>query len=289
MITKLQNEHISIEVNSLGAELWSLKKIDNDFEYLWQGDKKYWGNRSPVLFPTVGAVKNSKFIVNNIEYPLGNHGFALKSEFVLIEETKTKLVYSLKSNSEIIKMYPFQFELLLSYTLTESSVTIDYKVKNIDTSEIYFQLGTHPGFNIPLDKNLTLNDYYIDFNKLEDCKRLFFDEANLTITNKDGNGLKGQKLNLENEYFYEGAAIFRNIKSDELLLKSDKGERFVKFNFNKFPALGVWQKPDAPYICIEPWHGISDDDNYTGEFKDKEMIITLDKSEEYDCFMTIGI
>lgn len=289
MINRIQNKNISIEVNSLGAELWSLKKIGSDFEYLWQGDKTFWGSRSPVLFPTVGAVKNSKFKVDGVEYPLGNHGFALKSEFVLIEETDTKLVYSLKSNDEIIKMYPFKFELLLSYSLNATTVEINYTVKNLDTDEIYFQLGTHPGFNIPLDNNLKMNDYYIEFNKSEDCKRLFFDKANLTVTNKDAPGLNGLKMNLKHETFYEGAAIFKSINSDELILKSDKGDRFVKLAFNKFPALGVWQKPDAPYICIEPWHGVSDDDDYTGEFKDKDMIITLDKSKEYNCFMTIEI
>lgn len=289
MINKIQNNKISIEVNSFGAELWSLKKVGNDFEYLWQGDTKYWGNRSPVLFPTVGAVKNSKYRIGDKEYPLGNHGFALNSEFTLIEESETKLVYSLKTNEEIKKMYPFNFELILSYALDESSVKIQYTVKNLDTQNIYFQLGTHPGFNMPLDSDLKFDDYYIEFNKKEQCNRLFFDKANLTITNKDEDGLEGQKLNLKHEIFYEGAAIYKNINSDQLVLKSDKGARFVKFSFDKFPALGVWQKPDAPYICIEPWHGISDDDNYTGEFQDKAMIITLDKNSDYNCFMNIEI
>lgn len=289
MISKIQNSNISIEVNSLGAELWSLKKTDSDFEYLWQGDKAYWSDRSPVLFPIVGAVKNSTYKNDGIEYSLGNHGFAKKAEFELLDQSDSTLIYSLRSNDEIIKMYPFKFELILSYSLKESTVLISYTVKNLDTKEIYFQLGTHPGFNTPLDSELKLNDYYIEFNKPENAKRLFFGEGNLTVTNKEEDGLNGQKMDLNHETFYQGAAIFKSINSNELTLKSDKDSRFVKLSFNKFPALGVWQKPDAPYICIEPWHGISDDDDYTGEFKDKAMIITLEPSKNYDCFMTIEI
>ncbi|MGL1891606.1 MAG: aldose 1-epimerase family protein [Spirochaetaceae bacterium] len=289
MITKIQNDKVSIEVNSIGAELWSLKKSGDDLEYLWQGDGTYWTGRSPVLFPNVGAVKGNKMKVDGVEYPLGNHGFPRKAEFELIEGTETKLVYSYKSNDESLKMYPFRFELILSYSLNDKGVSIDYTVKNLDTKEIYFQLGTHPGFNCPLDSELKFDDYYIEFNKSEDSRRLFFDQDNLTITNKDEDGLNGNKMPLKHETFYEGAAIFKDINSNEIALKSDKGSRFVKLSFNKFPALGVWQKPDAPYICLEPWHGISDDDNYTGDFKDKSMIITLDKAKEYNCEMTIEI
>lgn len=289
MISTLKNNEIAIEVNSQGAELWSLKKANDTFEYLWQGDATYWTGRSPVLFPNVGAVKDNKMTVDGKVYPLGNHGFPRKMAFELIEKNDSSLTYSFTANDETKAMYPFNFELLLTYSLEASCVTIDYKVKNLDTKEMYFQLGTHPGFNCPMQEGLEFDDYYLAFNKEETANRLFFDDANLLITNKEEAGLSGNTMALKHDLFYEGAAIFRNLNSNEVTLKSDKNDRFVKLSYNKFPYLGVWQKPDAPYICIEPWHGISDEDTYVGEFKNKEMMLNLEADKEYDCFMKIEI
>lgn len=289
MITTISNEHITIEVNTLGAELWSLKKTGEDYEYLWQGNPEYWTGRSPVLFPIVGACIHSEMKVDGELYPIGNHGFSRKTEFQLIQSDDSKLVYQLVSNEDTLKMYPFKFDLRLTYTLEGSQVIIGYEVINTDHNEIYFQIGTHPGFNVPMDEGLNFDDYYISFDVEESARRHFFDGDNLLVTNKDEDGLKGRQMALKHELFYEGATIFRGINSKELILKSDKGQRQVKLSYDKFSYLGVWQMKDAPYVCIEPWTGISDPDNYTGEFKDKEMMMSLDVGKDYSCYLAIEI
>lgn len=289
MITRISNDQITIAVNTQGAELWSLKKIGEDYEYLWQGNPEFWTGRSPVLFPIVGAVKNSEMKVNGELFPIGNHGFAKKTEFELASSEESMLVYKLVSDKETLKMYPFKFELSLTYTLEGSEVLIAYEVKNLDTKEIYFQLGTHPGFNCPMDEDLKFEDYYISFNEEETARRHFFDGANLLVSDRDENGLNGKKMALNHSLFYEGATIFRGINSKELVLKSDQGKRQVKLSYDKFSYLGVWQVKNAPYVCIEPWTGISDPDNYSGEFKDKEMMISLGASKVYQCKMGIEI
>lgn len=289
MITRISNNQITIAVNTLGAELWSLKKIGEDYEYLWQGNPEFWGGRSPVLFPIVGACKNSEMKVNGELYPIGNHGFSRKTEFELASSEELKLVYKLVSDKNTLKMYPFRFELSLTYTLKGSEVIIGYEVKNLDSNEIYFQLGTHPGFNCPMDEGLKFEDYYLSFNEEEMAKRHFFDGDNLLVTNKDEDGLNGKKMSLNHSLFYEGATIFRGINSKELVLKSDQGKRQVKLMYDKFSYLGVWQVKDAPYVCIEPWTGISDPDNYTGEFKDKEIMMSLKAGKVYNCKLMIEI
>lgn len=292
MITKISNEHITIAVNTLGAELWSLKKNDDDYEYLWQGNPEFWPGRSPVLFPIVGAAKNSEIKVDGKLYPLGNHGFSRASEFELVSSEESKLVYQLVSNNKTLKMYPFKFELRLTYTLEGSSVLIGYEVVNIDYNDIYFQLGTHPGFNCPMDEGLEFKDYHISFNKEETARRHFFDGDNLLITNKDEEGLNGLKMPLSHDLFKEGAAVYRGINSKELTLKSESGKRQVKLTYDKFSYLGIWHVTNndkAPYVCIEPWTGISDPDNYTGEFKDKEMMMSLKAGKTYSCKMSINI
>lgn len=289
MISTLSNGKISIAVNSVGAELWSIKKTDDSFEYLWQGDGTYWTGRSPVLFPNVGAVKNNVMRVDGVEYPLGNHGFPRKMEFELVNSDEYKLVYAYTYNEESLTMYPYKFVLELTYSLSEYSVIIDYAVKNMDNKVIYFQLGTHAGFNCPMADGVGFEDYYLEFEQSEKSRRYFFDAANLLITGKDTDGLEGTKYPLNFELFKEGACIFKDIKSNSITLKSDKNNRSVVLNYNKFPYLGVWQKYGAPYVCIEPWYGVSDPDNYIGEFKDKEMMLSLNENGTYECFLKITI
>lgn len=289
MISTLSNGKISIEVNSVGAELWSIKKVDDSFEYLWQGDATYWAGRSPVLFPNVGAVKNNVMRVAGVEYPLGNHGFPRKMEFELVKADQQKLVYAFTYNEEALSMYPFKFVLELTYSLSEYSVVIDYAVKNMDDQVIYFQLGTHAGFNCPMEDGLTMDDYYLEFDKEEKSPRYFFDAANLLITGKETRGLDGTTYPLNFDLFKEGACIFKNIQSSTITLKSEKSDRAVALEYNKFPYLGVWQKHGAPYVCIEPWYGVSDPDNYTGEFKDKEMMLSLEEKGTYTCFLKITV
>jgi len=289
MISTLSNGNITIEVNSIGAELWSIKKANDSFEYLWQGDGTYWTGRSPVLFPNVGAVKNNVMRVDGKEYPLGNHGFPRKLEFELKVKSDSVLTYIYSYNDESLQMYPFKFTLELSYTLIDTTVTIDYKVTNLDNQAIYFQLGTHAGFNCPMAEGLSFNDYYLEFDASEKSRRLYFDAANLLVSNKDSEGLDGTKYPLSFDLFTEGACIFKHIHSSKITLKSDQDARQVTLGFNKFPYLGIWQKQGAPYVCIEPWYGISDADDYTGEFKDKEMIIALEEKNVYDCQLTITV
>lgn len=289
MITQLKNDDITIEVNSLGAELWSIKKANETYEYLWQGDAEFWTGRSPVLFPCVGAVKNGRMIVDGKTYELGNHGFARKSEFQLVKEDSNSLVYVFKFDERTLSMYPYKFELQLTYTIEGTNVIIGYEVVNLDNQSIYFQIGTHPGFYCPMAEHLKLDDYYLAFNKEESSRRLFFDDANLLVSSKDEAGLSGKTMSLSHDLFYEGATIFRDMNSTEVTLKSDQDSRFVKLSYTKMPYLGVWQTSDAPYLCIEPWHGISDEDNYSGDFIKKEMMIELPVNKKYNCQLKISL
>jgi galactose mutarotase-like enzyme len=278
MITSLKNENITIQVKSLGAELTSLKKNNDSHEYIWTGDSKFWGGQSPVLFPIIGSLSEGTMTVDGKSYSLGNHGFARREEFKLIESTEDKLVYSLKYNEKTMAMYPYKFDLQLTYTLDGSSINISYKVINLDDKSIYFQLGTHPGFNCPMGDNLSLSDYSLIFSENENAKRYYCDAGNLLIENREELVLdESVELKLNPEMFYDGAFLFRDIKSKEITLKTEKDSKFVKVSNENFPYLGIWQPKDAPFLCIEPWHGLAEPVSFTGEFKDKELVIELKK------------
>ena len=290
MITSLKNENITIQVKSLGGELTNLKKNDSEYEYMWTGDSEFWAGQSPVLFPIIGSLSEGTMRVDGKSYSMGNHGFARREEFQLIEQKKDKLIYSLKYNEKTLSMYPYKFELQLIYTLENFGVKISYKVINLDDKTIYFQLGTHPGFNCPMKENLDFSDYFLEFSQSETANRYYCDAGNLLIENREESFMKdSKKLNINHEMFYDGAYLLRDIKSENITLKTEKDSSFIKVSRENFPYLGIWQPKDAPFLCIEPWHGLAEPAGFTGEFSEKELIIPLRKGEIHSASITFSI
>lgn len=161
-IISLSNDVISAQINTLGAELCSLKNTENK-DFIWEGDPAYWGKHSPVLFPIVGTLKNNTYTHNNKEYILTRHGFARDMEFELVDQTANTATFSIQSNSTTLASYPFQFELQIQYTLFHSTLEIAYKVINKDNSAIPFSIGAHPAFALPGN----FENYSLEFEKVE--------------------------------------------------------------------------------------------------------------------------
>lgn len=287
----LSNKLFEAEISSTGAELVSFKKLEDSCEYIWNGDKTFWASHSPVLFPIVCALKNGEMKVDGTVYQMGNHGFARKSEFELVQETDTKAVFKLSFNKDTLTMYPFKFNFYITYALTDNTLLVEYTVENIDDKTIYFQVGTHPAFNCPLDNKTKFEDYFIEFESAENLQRLYMNSTNVIITGRS------QKMELENnsilhlnhELFNEGALVFKKIHSNKVTLKSNKTSKKVVLSYEDLPAMGIWQAKNAPFICIEPWHGIADTDDFDDELKEKELIIHLNKAASYSCHYTIEI
>lgn len=286
----LKNDLASVQIKKLGAEVVSFKKKENDCEYMWNGDEKLWSGHAPVLFPIVCAANNGEIKVDGQIHKIGNHGFARKSEFELIEENDTKVVYRLSYDENTLAMYPFKFTLYICYNLDGNKLKVNYKVENVDNKEIYFQIGTHSGFNCPVDKKDKFEDYYLQFECNETLERLFMNDANVLISGKSEVILENNNiLPLTRELFEDGALVFRNINSKQVALRSKTTDKSVVVSYENLTYMGLWQAKDADFICIEPWHGIADEDNFNGEFKEKEMIITLKEGTSFECDYTIEI
>ena len=168
----LENDYLKVKIKKKGAEIISLYNKEKSFEHIWQADKKSWNQNAPILFPIVGKLKNGKYFIDNKEYKMKNHGFASFSTFEIISKSKSKVVLSLESNASTLKKYPFKFKLIVKYTLKENKVLIENKVVNIDNKKIYFSIGAHPGFNIPINKKEKYTDYYLEFSQKETVARM---------------------------------------------------------------------------------------------------------------------
>lgn len=290
MINVIENDVLKIEVNSLGAELSSIKTKKDGLEYLWQGDPSVWGRKSPILFPIVGKLKDNEYYIENEKYELGQHGFARDMEFQVEQQDKQILEYKLKYNEESLKKYPYKFLLTIIYELKENNLNIGYKVENLDSTDVYFSIGAHPGFNLPIINEEKLEDYYLEFDMLETVDSYQLNTEN-SVSLESIPFLDNEKvIHMTKDIFNKGAIILLDVKSDSLSLKSQKNSREICVKYDGFPYLGIWGQPDnSPFVCIEPWYGVADFEDTDKQYKTKRGIQKLEVSKEFNAnyFITI--
>lgn len=286
---EIKNSFIKVKIKSFGAELNSLQKMDENLEYIWQGDSKYWNRHSPILFPIVGRLKEDSYTYQNQKYNMTQHGFARDKEFEVIKNEADFIEFRLKSDEKILEIYPFSFELYVSYKLEKSSLIISYKVVNKSDDKMLFSIGAHPAFNWTLKEDEKKEDYFLEFENIKETKRYFLNDKGLIYDSVD---LKiiDNKIALNEKLFQNDALVFNDLNIKSVILKNSNNEKFIKLDFNNFPYLGIWSKPTgAPFICIEPWFGVADEDSSNQNFEDKKGIINLQKNEIFSCFYSIEV
>lgn len=256
MLYTLKNDRLTVQVNSYGAELFSVK--DGDLEYIWQGDEKYWKDRSPMLFPICGRLWDGKFTYGGKTYEMGCHGFARKSEFKAEQVSDTELHLVICSDGETKKSYPFDFTLTVVYRLEGDTLSVSFVIRNDGDTVLPASVGGHPGFNVPLDGKGSFEDYYLEFG--EECSP---DEMLLNGAyfsgQKRGYALEDGKIFRLKHSLFDLEGVFLTRVADSITLKSDKSERSVTVRYPDMPYVGIWQeaKVDAPFICVEPWSGFA--------------------------------
>ena len=278
----LKNQILTIKINPKGAELTSIFNNKNRTEYMWNADPKFWGRSSPVLFPIVGSLKDNMYRFDGKEYTLPRHGFARDRDFMVEKSEESSIIFLLTHDENTLKIYPFKFEFRLVYTLENNTLKVTYLVKNIGENKMYFSVGGHPAFAVPLVENTVYEDYYLEFNKTETFKRWGLTSEGLIETQPSDFLIDMDKLALTKELFYDDAIVFKNLNSTSVTLKTDKINHQLKFDFEGFPYLGIWAAKDADFVCIEPWCGIADTANHNQELTEKEGIIELGFGEIFE-------
>ena len=278
----LKNKFLTIQINQKGAELTSIFNNKNQTEYLWNANPKFWGKSSPVLFPIVGSLKENIYCFEDKEYSLPRHGFAREREFIVEKLEGNSHTFLLVHDQNTLKVYPFKFEFRLIYTLENNTVKVTYSVKNIGENKMYFSVGGHPAFAVPLAEYTDYTDYYLEFNKTETFKRWGLTPGGLIEIQPIDFMIDTNRLDLRKELFYDDAIVFKDLESTSVVLKSDKTNHQLKFDFEGFPYLGVWAAKDANFVCIEPWCGIADSANHNQKLTEKEGIIELNSGEIFE-------
>lgn len=267
----LKNEFLEIKINEHGAELSGIHGVKSGKEYLWHGDKNYWGRKSPVLFPVVGKYKNLTSIYDGKEYSLPQHGFARDCDFTLTEKTENSVSFELNESEDTLAKYPFCFRLVCSFLLTENKIKVKWDVTNTDSKEIYFSIGAHPAFNCKKGETvLSMNGENLEYSILN--------EDGLYIADKYP---VDSEFVLTDSIFDRDALIIENSGVTSVSLK-ENGQTTVTVNFAA-PLFGIWSptRKNAPFVCIEPWYGRADGADFDCDITKREWGNSLKPNETF--------
>lgn len=284
MIYTLNNGYLTIQVESKGAELKSVKDNGSGIEYMWSGEEKYWGKTSPILFPFVGTLKNGEYQYEGRTYKMSRHGFARDMEFDLKEQSDEKIIFSLNDNEETREKYPFCFTLEIEYKLECDILKVNWRVANRSDKTMYFSVGGHPAFACPPLEKQGRTECFIKFGDADEIKVTELDMESGLLTGESRNlKLEEGYLQVAEDLFDKDALIIENNQTHQVSLCDSKRKAYLTMNFDA-PLFGVWSVPDnnASYICIEPWYGRCDSHDFIGELKDRDWTNSLEPGEIFE-------
>ena len=275
----LENDMLTVAINPKGAELTSLFHKVHRIEYMWGGDPAFWGKHSPVLFPIVGSLKQNTYYYKGLSYTLPRHGFARDLQFSVEDKQGEMAVFVLESSPDTLEVFPFLFKFSIHYKLSGSSLCVTYAVENRSTGEMFFSVGAHPAFAVPIVPGTAYHDYKLIFNLNETAGRWPISREGLIMENSILLLRNQSELPLSKELFSMDAIVLKQLASSTVILGSDRTEHGLRFSFNGFPYLGLWAAKDADFVCIEPWCGIADSVTASQELTEKEGINKLQGGE----------
>ena len=285
----IKNEFLSAEFSSLGAELLSLRSHEGT-EFLWQGDAKYWDERSPLLFPYCCRLFDGHYTYEGERYDGVIHGFIRFVDFCDIEYGKDFIIFKKQSDENTKKLYPFDFDFEIKYELCQNSLICKINVKNIGEHELYYCNGMHPGFNVPLEGDFT--DWYLEFSEIAKPRQVLFSESKFCQGDRDFLPFlkNGTVLPLSHSMF-DNDAIFLTDAARSVTLRSDSSDHFVRVDYPDSPVIGFWQPAftDAPFVCIEPLCGLPSFDGRVDDIKKKALVRCLMGGESHTDTVTITV
>ena len=289
MIYTIENDRLRVQINSLGAELWSVYNKQDKTEYLWQGEPAVWPRRAPTLFPHCGRLKNNRYILDNQSYESSIHGFARDFEHTVEERDNRSVAFEFCDNEETLKKYPYHFRLYTTFQLHGNKLSQAYKVENTNEGGMFFSIGYHTGYKVPFDENHNIEDYSLIFEKNETPVEMLCTKEGLLA----GEGkvyFEGRNTIPLNDELFPASFILTNLKSDFVSVVEKGSGRSIKVGIRNFPYVVFWSTPEKiRFVCVEPWFGLPDLHDTDGRFDKKPGIQRLEAGKSFTCSQTIEI
>ena len=269
----LGSADLSAEIDPRGAQL-SILRDSGGRDLLWDGNPAVWAGRAPILFPIVGTLAGGRYRVGSTTYELPRHGFARGRLFEVLQAGPSTAVFRLQADAQTLKVYPFRFELDIRFALDGPTLSVISSVRNVGPEEMAASIGYHPGFRWPLPYGAARAAHFIEFagNQAPWIRRL--DAAGMVTAERHPTPVAGRRLTLDDALFRDDVVIFDEIHGRSVTYGADTGPR-IRVSYPDAHYLGLWTKPGAGFICIEPWQGIADEAGFSGDFKQKWGVFTL--------------
>jgi galactose mutarotase-like enzyme len=283
----LRSSELRAEVDPLGAQLSVLRDRSGQ-DLLWNGDPTVWAGRAPLLFPIVGALAGNTYRVESKPYRLPRHGFARTSAFQVLDSSASGAAFRLKADAATRQVYPFDFELEVRYVLEASTLSVQALIRNRGDGPMTASFGYHPAFRWPLPYGRSRSAHYIEFADDEPAPVRRLDGAGLLLPERFPTPVERRRLALDDALFADDVVIFDDLRSRSVTYGADDGSR-IRLAFPDAPYLGVWSKPQAQFICIEPWHGVADPVGFSGEFSAKPGVFVLTAGASMASRITITV
>nr|WP_321243845.1 aldose 1-epimerase family protein [uncultured Psychroserpens sp.] len=282
MLHTIENKNLICTLESNGAEIRSIKNKATGEEYIWQIDSSIWGSSSPVLFPAIGKIKEDKIIFNGKPYLMPKHGIIRNNTQLTFKQLGvSNCSFTLISSEETLKQYPYRFSFTIEFTLIEKRVIMTYTLENRDASPMQFACGGHTAYALPLNENVKLSDYVIEFPSPLHLESNLLGASGLLSNNKRKIQCNDKALPLSDTLFNDDALIFSNIDFDWVRLRKKANKKGIIVRFKDYPHLALWSKPFADYICIEPWLGLPDREDESIDLTKKTSYKTIEPGSKF--------
>jgi len=267
------SEHLSAEVDPAGAQLSRLRDGDGR-DLLWNGDPSVWNGRAPILFPIVGSLAGGHYRLGTKTYPLPRHGFARGRVFQILDSTSSAAVFRLEADESSRRIYPFDFALDVRFEVIGPALAVTASVRNLGDDAMPASFGFHPALRWPLPFGRARSAHFIEFPLDEPAAIRRLNADGLLSPVRHPTPISQRRLSLEDGLFQEDAIIFDQILSTSATYGAADGPR-IRVSYPDTPYLGIWSKPKANFICVEPWHGVADPEGFTGDFTTKPGVFMV--------------
>lgn len=290
----LTNSSLTLQINDFGAELTSICDNQSNMQYLWNADPIYWKRHSPILFPFVGSLMNKFYQYQGKTYPMPQHGFARDMNFHLIRQSDNEITFALDATEETLKVYPFRFHLEIGYRLINKQITVFWEVMNQDITTMHFSIGGHPAFNCPLDPEENQNDYFLYFDTDNPIRYQHINNEGLLIKKPFNmqNKLSADQgiLPINPHLFDYDALIIEENQCHKVSILTPEKTPYLTVSFDA-PLFGLWSPAgkNAPFLCIEPWYGRCDAEDFNGTLEERDFGNSLHPGEIFKTSYTIEI
>jgi galactose mutarotase-like enzyme len=283
----LNSSDLTAEINPLGAQLSTLRDREGR-DLLWNGEPSVWNGRAPVLFPIVGALAGGRYRLGSAAYPLPRHGFARGRLFDIVDSTSAAATFALRADEASLEVYPFRFELQVHFALDGPTLSVTASVRNTGEEHMPASFGYHPALRWPLPYGRARSSHFIEFATGEPapCRRLNAD--GLLTPERHPTPISQRRLALADTLFQDDVIIFDEIRSRSVTYGADDGPR-IRIGYPDSPYLGIWTKPRADFVCIEPWHGVADPEGFSGDFTAKPGVFLVPAGASVPIKMTIAL